>query len=129
MVEHSGLTALPSEFVFSYDRRYIERSQEGIARKVHATHRAAQHNCTVNNLAKQEYTIIELWDHCQLQRVGGHINVQGTGHSHSGLTSCPTRGGDSYPTRLGPTGPSAQNQQENEKTEGISVSLSPPPLA
>ena len=78
VVEHSGLTALPSEFVFTDDCRYIERSEEGIARKVHAAHTAAQHNCKVNNRAKQEDTLIELRDHGQLQRVGGHINVQGT---------------------------------------------------
>ena len=58
VVQHAGLIALPSETVFSDDRRYVERTTPAISRKVTAAHHAAQHNCTVNNLAKQEYTVL-----------------------------------------------------------------------
>ena len=66
-----------SEFVFGDDSRYLKKTREGIERKVLAAHKLAKHNCTVNHPAKQDYTIIELRDHGQLKRVGGHINVQG----------------------------------------------------
>ena len=77
VVEHAGLVALPSESVFSDDRRYVERTALAINRKVTAAHHAAQQNCTVNNLAKQEYTVLRMGPGGEIQRVKGELNVEG----------------------------------------------------
>ena len=71
------MIALPSESVFSDDRRYVERTAQAINRKVTAAHHAAQHNCTVNNLAKQEYTVLRMGPEGEIQRVKGELNVEG----------------------------------------------------
>ena len=85
VVEHAGLIVLPSESVFSDDRRYVERDAPAISRKVTAAHHAAQQNCTVNNLAKQEYTVLRMCREGEIQRVKGELNIEGacTAASHA----------------------------------------------
>ena len=78
MVQASGLRDLPSESVFSDDRRYVERSAADISRKVTAAHHTAQQNCTVNNMAKQEYTVLRFRPNGEIKRVGGVLNVERT---------------------------------------------------
>ena len=104
VVQASGLRALPSESVFSDDRRYVERSAADISRKVTAAHHAAQHNCAVNNLAKQEYTVLRLRPDGEIKRVGGVLNVEGACTAASravpGVVGIPVQPGTYLPSLI-----------------------------
>ena len=91
------MIALPSESVFSDDRRYVERTVQAINCKVTAAHHPAQHNCTVNNIAKQEYTVLRMGPEGEIQRVKGERNVEAASQAVPGVVGIAIQPGTYLP--------------------------------